>query len=847
MELSTEPDSKKASFDKYLDELLYFFKETEYNVVVFQDLDRFNEVEIFSKLRELNHLVNTANQIENKVVFVYAVKDDMFNNLLHRTKFFDFIIPIIPYINPFNSYDKMSSLFSNTGVEKYFLHEVSLYIGDMRLLNNIFNEYLVYSKQIGMELNKDKLLAIVIYKNFYPKDFSDLHKNEGMVFNIIENVKTSQEDECRGNKDKTKAAINKSYPKFFDNKDNKLLGYLLLNGYIDEGYDHYISHTHEDIISSHDRKFLISVVEQDPLVFDYKLDNAEGVLKKINPAFFSEFNILNFDLICHLTSEKAEHREQYNKLMEQLTHDSSDPSEDYIKYHLKKRSSYDDFLRSLAQKDGSFWGRIYKDNSFSKDEKNHHFQQLLKNTPAKRIAELDCIDEFIRDMESLPKGNCAGDNLIEVMELLKIKLSGLKDVNNNQKTFVKIYQNGLYELNETLINTIVSQFDSNIDVNNELARAHLTTINSSDNLHPLKIKIESNLSEYIENVFLKIESNTEETEKTILDLLNNLDLNHKLIIQILEKEAARISNISTIGENIWKKAFYDNKVLPTWDNVLYYYQNVSSIDQSLTNYLNVEENAAELTKTRVGNSFCEQNNTFDKEIISKLLKDILLKNNLHNTSYQMLVKSNNYFYPQLDISNINEDKVDILIQEGKFKFNIDNYNSLKNLGKNIDLLESKANMGIKILDDVLLDSDDLLKILHSGIFSSGQKREALVKIDTSIIVGSEMATLIYDLTKRSNPSVAITSQLISELGNIDLKIKLINKLGVNNLNRERLLKLLETFSDAISKISLQNGKQTTIYDNKANSKFAGILEKLGVITSYKKDKDKKIKLFIKKI
>ena len=59
------------------------------------------DTEIFTKLRELNNLINGSKQINRKVVFLYAIKDDMFQDK-ERTKFFDFIIPVIPVINSSN-------------------------------------------------------------------------------------------------------------------------------------------------------------------------------------------------------------------------------------------------------------------------------------------------------------------------------------------------------------------------------------------------------------------------------------------------------------------------------------------------------------------------------------------------------------------------------------------------------------------------------------------------------------------------------------------------------------------------------------------------------------------------
>lgn len=70
----------------HLDEILYFFQATDYDVVVIEDLDRFDTPDIFLKLRELNFLLNNSAVVGRKIKFIYAVKDDMFKDS-SRTKF----------------------------------------------------------------------------------------------------------------------------------------------------------------------------------------------------------------------------------------------------------------------------------------------------------------------------------------------------------------------------------------------------------------------------------------------------------------------------------------------------------------------------------------------------------------------------------------------------------------------------------------------------------------------------------------------------------------------------------------------------------------------------------------
>lgn len=82
---------------------MYFFEVTKYRIVFFEDLDRLNDISIFVHLRELNNLLNNDDSIKEKpIVFIYAVKDNIFTKE-DRTKFFDFIIPVIPVINSTNS------------------------------------------------------------------------------------------------------------------------------------------------------------------------------------------------------------------------------------------------------------------------------------------------------------------------------------------------------------------------------------------------------------------------------------------------------------------------------------------------------------------------------------------------------------------------------------------------------------------------------------------------------------------------------------------------------------------------------------------------------------------------
>ncbi|WP_018932298.1 hypothetical protein [Gracilibacillus lacisalsi] len=187
IEIFSETD--ESYFDKYLNEVLYLFENCQADVIVFEDMDRFNSNEIFEKLREINQLVN--NKSPKVIRFIYLLRDDVFISK-DRTKFFDFIIPIVPIVDGSNSYDQFIDLFKQGGIlekfDKKFLQGLSLYIDDMRLLKNIYNEYLIYYERIqSTELNSNKLLAIISFKNIFPRDFSELQLGRGFVHTLFIN------------------------------------------------------------------------------------------------------------------------------------------------------------------------------------------------------------------------------------------------------------------------------------------------------------------------------------------------------------------------------------------------------------------------------------------------------------------------------------------------------------------------------------------------------------------------------------------------------------------------------------------------------------------------------------
>lgn len=196
VDIQKEEGVGESVFNKNLDEIIYFFETTKYRLIFFEDLDRLDDRAIFVHLRELNNLLNCNENIKGKVVFVYAVKDNIFTKE-DRTKFFDFIIPVIPIINSTNSGEVLQQFLQEAkehgikhDISQNFVLDVAPYIADMRILRNIYNEFVVYKRILrdsqGMNLKDEQMLALIIYKNLYPDDFADIQNEKGLIKQAFE-------------------------------------------------------------------------------------------------------------------------------------------------------------------------------------------------------------------------------------------------------------------------------------------------------------------------------------------------------------------------------------------------------------------------------------------------------------------------------------------------------------------------------------------------------------------------------------------------------------------------------------------------------------------------------------
>lgn len=322
-EIEIFEESDDSYFDKYLNEVLYLFENADANVIVFEDMDRFNTIKIFERLREINTLANIQLKNENKKIlrFFYLLRDDLFISK-DRTKFFDYILPVVPVVDSSNSYDQFISHLKKGGVfEKFnesFLQGLSLYIDDMRLLKNIYNEFMIYYNRLNIiEPDYNKMLAIIAYKNLFPSDFADLQLNKGFVYTLFNSKNDFIENEIKSLQNfisQRQNHIDKLKSEHFDTIEelNVVFAHKYLNNYNwehkqgDELNDFVTNYLNEDRIKEYlSRKQGIDY-KKDEKIFELQQEiyNMEQELNKIhNKQLFQIISRENIDSIFKITTK----------------------------------------------------------------------------------------------------------------------------------------------------------------------------------------------------------------------------------------------------------------------------------------------------------------------------------------------------------------------------------------------------------------------------------------------------------------------------------------------------------------------------------------------------------------
>lgn len=604
--LSARDEKETSIFNKNMDEIMYFFEVTKYNIVFIEDLERFNNVDIFIKLRELNDLLNKNENIHRRIAFVYAVRDDMFISD-DRIKFFDFIIPVIPIVNATNSNDILLSWLNgnkNLVISEEFIVKISPYIGDMRMLHNIINEFMIYRKTLieeqGLRLQEEKLFSLIVYKNLFPRDFSKLQNEEGIIKQafldkeIYSNKRKSSAKESSNMGDVPIKEFVENYAHELSEevRKNKLAIFMLRNGYIDETYASYINYFYPTNITDDGMNFILSIRNHERKEPEYCLSNIGQIVRRVTEREFEQKEILNYQLLEYLLVNEPKSRKCEN-FIKQLA-DGSDLSKRFIYGFVDRGICNNIFIKLLCRFYDNFWDDIARD-SMPEERKNGLFGLIIYYAESKDIERMNVkpwhhlrISRWFEERENIliELKNVSQDKMKELIDCLDIKFTNLQCEGVDEELLSFIFDNNYYEINASMIKNVIRFIapENLLDLDN----AHYTTILRL-NYRPLIDYIDKNFEQYVDKVCLEQKSNVSEKSTVVAKMIAKLHANIGLCMKLIEKENIIIEDIESFYKEreIWKKLLDTRKMQMSVNNIICYWESWGLCEE-LIGYLNME-------------------------------------------------------------------------------------------------------------------------------------------------------------------------------------------------------------------------------------------------------------------
>jgi hypothetical protein len=663
-------NSNTSIFNKYMDEILYFFQETDNNIIVFEDLDRFNNLDIYYELNNLNKIINNNPDIKNNIIFIYALNDSLFNSNDDRIKFFDYILTIPPILNYENSKNFLMTKLENHLSSEYII-DISPFITNMRLLKNIQNEFFQYKDNFFENIEKnneinEKIFSLILYKNINIDDFEKIFFNESILDSFFKNYNENI------NIEKNILTFNSK------NKGNEIIGiteFLLANSYIEKDYKIYILKLTEEM-SQKEKIFFLNVISKNDN--DIKLNPKSWNLlyNTISTFYYKNKSILNIHffhfIINKMNGNNVKDKNlkiKYDEIINQFKNLDEDKINFINLYFNEYELEFEDinklkytFILELLLKSNNF---ISKYNNSNKENTDNIIKRIFNlNFDANKEKISNYYKIFIQNIENSIQYLLENSILIEeakhsvfeylfnidsvkkIFKVLDFNLLKYKKTKNITNIIDIIIKNNYYELNLDNLNFFYNFYITQNNFDNELIKDYYNIF--SDDL-TLNIEIIKNIENNI-NIFL--------------NLYDNLNIFKKdSLIKFLES-----GNLNTYNSNRIKNHINKSNKLSKEECLKY----IKSTNISLKDKLDI-----------INNYSFKINNIEDFSNEPEIFNALYISNNYSLTSNNIKTIVDNYAYmissEDLDneVLNNHDELINILI-EGKNLENLINYLKLNN-------------------------------------------------------------------------------------------------------------------------------------------------------------------------
>lgn len=631
-----------------------------------------------------------------------------------------------------------------------------------------------------------------------------------------------------------------------------LLVYLVRNGFINEQYNILVSYFYPGHLTINDMDFALSVANREPLDFEFELTKLDKLISRLDVDDFLEPAILNYSLADYVSLNLTDYQEQFNYLIKQLSSESNEALR-FIDAYFENGTQQPILFKALFKNWKRLWKYIVNDSGYSREKQISYLIFIANNADNKDFKNLnmeESLDSYVNAMVDFveifdkPDLFSGAKNLLDN---LHIQFPSLVNVTSSPQLFDYIYDNWLYALNPEMIGIVLSQ-KSIHDISNlpSFDKANYTNIRASG-AQTLIEYIEQFTANYVEEIILNRETNTEESEETLLLLLNlptdKLSLENKK--ELIKQQSVQILEIThVINTELWAVLLDQGKIFANWLNILEYFGHLDILDNHLFNYISRPEVFSAI-RTQSFIKFT----TKPDALYYKFSLATLLKNEFEEPVYDAILDSNPYHYTStLDVKGLSAAKVNKLIQRKKFLLNPEQFAIIQ---ENFPEL-----IGTFIIHNIAIYLKDKTQYVLTDI--------VYIELFNSTISGIEKITLLKDLTDarlEENATLAscavkvILSQSEYHITNEQLSIFITKGMKksdslhlfakcITQVDKFLADKLLSYLNEPYKRLT-QRGKQTKLPLNDLNKKLVNGLKIIGYLKN-PSFKNNEIKVYNKK-
>lgn len=714
-------------------------------------------IEEYKKL-EIENLENEIIELENqtKLAKQYKIDDEnviekVWNEIINQIKDYK---KIVRFENQHRRYD----------VKKYDFNKIKEQI-ELKILLDEKTKILYYNDEgnlvkedliIMLERNADTSIIIKVYEEEISRlicyNNSEITTKKAMI--IALKRKRNMYD-----------MLNIDELIYFNekNKKNELVRYLIIHECINSNYEFYIKQFHQGSISKNDAEYLTALKIYKELEYDYKLDNVQNVLKRLNENDFNNRAIVNIDILKGLIQSKSEYYinqicdyfYRWPKLVRFLSY--------ILEYYSEEQQ---DYFFSIYVKRNDFWTNL----SYQLDKNIAEISRILER------AFLNLKKDDISDIE-------IDSDLCNFITNNNLMISNAKYSEVIKSLNVKYKDITLEEFDDDIRNTCIENDCFEINVKNikyilenrfKVKQNQIETRNFS-NICQIKILekyIKEHIDVYLSNVYFQLENDKrlfENDEKDILYLLNNQIISSQDKEKILKSEKVNIQNLdSVMNIEIKTLLLKNNKNIPNWSDIIKYFNYKKKVDDALIKFINTNNDV--LLKRSSEFKECKRNSKFNIEMYKC--------SNLNNDIYELIVSNTNLILDFSYVKNISKEKIKILIKNNKILVKPENYpNFKKAFGNDLLFLYNKNN--INSINGIYIN---LVKYTLDELNLMLKDEEISKEVEKDLLTDN----IHIDLQNSSKKSINLfIDYILSKKINVNFDTADINYLFENISNRKR--------------------------------------------------------------